>query len=48
MFLNNIRFYYAHFSVFAGKVQYKATPLDNIFTISAKAHFLVKLQRRTC
>lgn len=30
--------------VFLGKVQGKATPLDNVFTIRAKALFLVKLQ----
>ena len=33
--------------VFAGKVQCKATPLDNVFTIRAKALFLVKLQCQT-
>lgn len=46
--LNYLRFCYAHFSVFADKVQCKATPLDNVFTIRAKALFLVKLQGRAC
>ena len=43
MILNYLRFYYAHFSVFAGRVQCKATPLDNVFTMGSKALFLVKL-----
>lgn len=35
------------FSVFAGKAQCQATPSDNVFTVSAKALFLVKLQCKT-
>lgn len=48
MILNYLRFYCAHFSVFAGKTRCKTTPLDNVFTIRAKAFILVKLQGRTC
>lgn len=33
MILNSVRFFHAHVSVFAGTVQGKATPLDNVFTI---------------